>query len=186
MKIKPILIGLAAFVAVSANAECIMRTSSITKVVGKIDAITDTKALYGPSVTEDYTCSISARVQYKGEWFTIFGEYTGPDVGRQDMCDNAVELGVRRFLASKEAKLLHSDQQMICSDEAPIKVKHVSRGDMIKLSEVKQHPGKAPFMYKGLDCRWFVENSAKNNDVYQWTGVVCKTGPDSWTVIDKF
>ncbi len=184
---KKMIIAATMALAFAAQAECIMRSSSLTKVVGKISDIADTTALYGPSSKDEWACSIRSRVLYKGEWFTIFGEYTGPDVGRQDMCDNAVEITVRQFLASKEAKLLHSEQQMICSDEEPIKIRPtVKKGESVRLSEVRLNPNERMFARQGKECYWFIESSVKKDDVYQWNGIVCRQDGDSYIVVDKF
>ena len=188
---KKTLLALGLTLAFSAaNAECIARTSSLTKVVGKITAITDARVMYAPTFDGEAKCAVRARVEYKSEWHTIFGEYTGPDVGRQDMCDNAVELAVRQFLASKEAKLVHSDQIMICSDEQPIKVRPVvQKGQVVRLSEVRLTPGKYPFAYKGVECRWFTETSLGGRDLIEWKGIVClldRNVSDAWTVVEKF
>ena len=188
MKKTLLAIGLA--LSFSANAECIARTSSLTKVTGKITNITDARAMYAPSFDGEAKCAIRARVEYKNEWYTVFGEYTGPDVGRQDMCDNAVEIAVRQFLASKEAKMLHTDQIMICSDEKPIQVKPiVMKGQVVRLSEVRLEPGKQPFTYKGVICNWFIETSLFGKELVQWKGIVCLLDsrvPDAWTVVEKF
>ena len=176
-------------IALSANAECIMRTTSITKVEGKLDAFADIVPLMGPEIKGSVKCSIKMRVQYHGKWESAFGEYTGPvSVGYEELCVNAVELAVRQYLASKEAKIMNSDQQMVCSDDVPIEVKPVAIGDNIKLSEVTINPAKRDFMYKGAQCKWFIETTTKDTDLYQWNGVVCRPNPrnDVWVVLDKF
>ena len=168
-----------------------MRTTSVTKVVGQVDDIANIRPLISSSFNNQRKCSISARVQYKGAWHTVYSDYTGdPAIGDRELCVNAVELGVRQFLASKEAKLLHSDQQMVCSDEPEIRNRPVQKGEVILLSEVTPHPERqGSFLYKGTECRWFVETTAGGKDLRQWQGVVCKIGrpgAEEWTVVDKF
>jgi len=172
-------------------SDCIMRTTSLTKVAGKIDDIADIRPLVSPSFNDERRCAISARVEYRGKWHTIYADYAGPDeVGDQELCVNAVEIGVRQFLASKEAKLLRSDQQMVCSDESEIKMRPVQVGEVVRISEVMPHPEKtAPFAVKGVECRWFIEPSGSGANYYRWQGVVCRTGrrdSEEWTVVDKF
>ena len=175
----------------AAYSECIMRTTSLTRVVGKVDDVADIRPLLSPSFNNERRCAISARVLYRGSWHTVYSDYTGPvSVGDRDLCSNAVELGVRQFLASKEAKLLHSDQQMVCSDEPEIKVRPVQKGELVRISEVAPHPEKPdPFAVKGVECRWFIEPAGSGATYYRWQGVVCRTGrrdSGEWTVVDKF
>ena len=187
MKQAIAILGIA--VAVTANAECIMRTSSLTKVAGKLDAIADIVPIVSPVVNSEVKCSVHLKVQYHNKWETAFGEYTGPqEVGTEELCVNAVEIAARQFLASKEAKLMHSDQQMVCSDDVPIVTRSVNIGETVKLSEVIINPQKSEFMYKGALCKWFVETTTKGNDLYQWNGVVCRLDPrsDDWVILDKF
>ena len=186
---KSTIIALAFFAAFSAQAECVMRSTSLTKVVGKLDDIADIRAMTFPAANGEVRCSISVRVLYKGRWDTTYGEYTGPaEIGDQDLCVNAVEIAARQFLASKESKLLHSEQQMFCSDEEPIKVRSVQKGEVIKLSEVMLNTKKPEFLYKGALCKWFTETTTKGSDLYQWNGIICRLNPkvEDWTVVDKF
>ena len=186
--IAALLIGLS--ISCAAHSECVMRTSSLTKVVGKLDQIADIRAVATPTFNGELKCSVSLRVEYKGQWFTAYGDYTGdPAIGERELCVNAVEIAARQFLASKEAKLMHSDQQMFCSDEPEIKVRPVNKGEVIRLSEVSINHDKPSFNYKGAECQWFVETTIGAKDLYQWNGIVCKTGrpgSDDWTVVDKF
>ena len=175
----------------AALSECIMRTTSLTRVVGKIDDVADIRPLVSPSFNNERRCAISARVLYRGNWHTVYSDYTGPvEVGDRELCVNAVELAVRQFLASKEAKLLHSEQQMVCSDEPEIKVRPVQKGEVVRISEVLPHPEKqAAFALKGVECRWFIEPAGSGTNYYRWQGVVCRTGrrdSGEWTVVDKF
>jgi len=184
---KRAIIALGIAMSFAAQADCIMRTTSLTKVVGKIDEIADIRGMATASSNQETKCSISARVQYKGQWHTVYGDYTGPtEVGDQELCVNAVEISVRQFLASKESKLMHVEQQMTCSDEEPIKTHSVNVGDVIRLSEVVPHPDKPSFINKNRVCRWFIEDSIKKNDTYLWQGVVCLQRGDDWIVVDKF
>jgi len=172
------------------HSECVMRTSSLTKVAGKLDQIADIRPLLSPSFNGELKCSVSLRVAYQGQWFTAYGDYTGdPKIGQEELCVNAVEIAARQFLASKEARLLHSDQQMVCSDEPEIKVRPVEKGEVIRLSEVNLRSDKPTFFYKGAECKWFIETTVAAKDLYQWNGIVCRTGrpsSDDWSVVDKF
>jgi hypothetical protein len=188
-KLISLLVG--TLLATAASAECVMRTSTLSKTTGKIEQIADIRPLLSPSFNNERKCSISARVLYHGKWENAYGDYTGdPAIGDQELCVNAVEIGVRQFLASQESKLIHSNEQMVCTDEEPIKVRPVQKGEVIRVSEVQPDPGHPElFNYNGTKCRWFVETDAGQGKLYQWRGIVCKTGrkdSDDWTVVDKF
>lgn len=187
MKLTPIAL---AFLAANTYAECIMNSSSATRTVGKIEDVADIRPMVSPVVNGQRKCFINMRVKYKNEWHTVYSEYSGT-MDNADLCQIAVEQGARQFLADHEPRLLHSEQQMLCSDAPAVTYNStVAKGDRIRISEVRPHPvQKQPFQYKGTECRWFVEPSMKGNDFYQWQGVACKTGmpgSDEWTVIDKF
>lgn len=191
---KKILMLMLMLVTAPAYGECIMRSSSTLKVVGTIDGITEIKPLASISPDNKYLCTISAKVLYHGKWETIYSSYTGdPAIGIDEICVNAVELGVRQFLADKEARKFVSEQQMVCSDETITAQRPVRVGEIIQESEVlpdPAHPGT--FQYKGTTCRRFVETSAapeNPSELYQWHGVICKTGrknANEWSVADKF
>jgi hypothetical protein len=173
------------------QADCVMRTTALTTVQGKIDDIGDYVPMVGPAPNNQRECSISARVQYKGQWYTAYGKYAGPaTIGDQELCLNALEIGVRQFLASKETKVVVNDQQMVCSDEPEIKIRPVQIGEVIHKSEVLPDPDHLLYFYnKGIPCKWFVEASGSGTDYRKWKGIICKTGrkdSDEWLVVDKF
>jgi hypothetical protein len=187
-----LLLATSMLVGLNAQAECILHSTSVSKVVGKVDEIADTRYMVGSTFNNERKCSTSSRVQYHGQWETVYGEYTGdPSIGDQELCLNAVELSVRQFLASKEDKLTHFEQQMVCTDEEPIKLRPVKLGEVIRESEVQPDPDNTfLFQYKGATCKRFIEpGTREGRDLYLWHGVICKLGrrdSDNWTVLDMY
>lgn len=175
-----------------AETECVMRSSSTLKVAGQIGDIAEIKPLLSPVVDGKRKCSISAKVAYKGNWYLIYGDYIGPvTIENEDLCINAVELAVRQFLASKEAKQFNTESLMVCSDE-PVKSVHtVQIGDRVTASQIlPDERNPALFTRQGTTCRYFIEVNPRpdGKDLEQWRGIVCKTGRpdlDEWTVISK-
>lgn len=191
MKKNIISLAIVALFVTNVNAECIMRSSSTTSQDGMLDDVADVRTLVSPTFNNERKCSVNMRLKYKNKWYTAFGEYTGnPNLGNEKLCMLAVRRGGEQFLASNEVKMLHNEQQMFCTDEPEITVRPVQVGEKIRVSEVAPHPiQKAPFLYKGAECFWFVESSMKADKLHQWQGILCKTGrpnSDEWTVVDKF
>jgi hypothetical protein len=189
MKQSALLIALLAAFSV-ANAECILRTTSVTKVTGHIDEIVEIKPIVTPTSKTEKSCSITARVLYKAKWYSVMDSYTGAnELDDVERCTNAVELSVRRFLASMESPSMHNEQQMVCSEEPELKYRKVKIGDVVQIAEVAPHPtSTATFTHKGAMCRWFVED--RPNTSTPWQGIICKQNQDpkanNWVVVDKF
>ena len=186
-KLLAVLIG--TLMATSAASECVLRTNATTRVIGKIDDIADIQPFAVAGFNGERKCSIRARVLYKGAWHTIFSDYSGK-VSDQDLCRNAVEIGVRQFLAGKEDTKVVAENTMVCSDEPEIKPRPVQKGEIVRISELLPHPDQPKaFPWKGVECRYFLEATGQGTNYYRWTGIVCRTGrngADEWTVVDKY
>ena len=186
-KLLAVLIG--TLMATSAAAECIMRSNATSQITGKIDDIADITPFAVAGFNGERKCSIRARVLHKGAWHTIFGDYSG-NANEQELCRNAVTLGVKQFLASKAETKVVSENTMVCSDEPEIKPRPVQKGELVRISEVLPHPDQPrAFLHKGVECRYFLEATGQGTNYYRWTGIVCRTGrngSDEWTVVDKY
>jgi uncharacterized protein YcfL len=170
---------------------CVMRSTAHTQVTQKLEELADIRPMVTSVGNNAHKCSITARVQFKQAWYTVYGDKTDSlSMSQGDLCIGALEDAVMTFLAGKEPASMTSEQQMICTDEPAIKTRPVEKGERIRISEVKPHPAKpTSFPYKGTECKMFVEQGVRNNMLYEWQGVACKTGRnggDEWTVLDKF
>ena len=80
-----------------------------------------------------------------------------------------------------------TEQSNTCIEEPPVEVKKVRIGDLVRLEHVQTHPViYQPFIYRGTQCRWFIEPGTQNRDLVAYQGIVCQVNPAVWRVIDKF
>lgn len=74
-----------------------------------------------------------------------------------------------------------------CVDESSVVIKQLRIGDVIREMQAQPHPViKQDFMYRGNQCRWFVEAGTAQRDLVQYQGIICQIQPNVWRVIDKF
>jgi len=172
---------------------CFIRSTTATysgNPAKELQALEDIRPMLTLVSESERKCSVTVRAQYKGKWEDIYGDSVGAaSMDVNALCVAAVENASKQFLASKETSLT-SAQQMVCTDEPPIKTRPVEKGEVIRISEVLPHPAKPrAFTYRGTECKMFIEHGVRNNMLYDWQGVACKTGRnggDEWTVLEKF
>jgi len=179
--------------AKDAGPTCIIRSTTATysgNPAKELQALEDIRPMLTLVSETERKCSVTVRAQYKGQWEDIYGESVGAaSMNVNDLCVAAVKNAATQFLAGKETSLT-SAQQMVCTDEPPIKTRPVEKGEVIRISEVLPHPAKPKaFPYRGTECKMFIEHGVRNRMLYEWQGVACKTGrngSDEWTVLEKF
>jgi hypothetical protein len=189
MKTKILTMLIISLFAVNADAECIMRSTTAAKDVSRVAALSDIKPVVTPISEHKIKCSITARVLYNHKWETIYGDNEGMRGNDDEVCTIAVEKGVEQFTDLKESQI-HSEQQVVCTDEEPIEVKPVHIGEVVRQSEVRIDPDSLVlFPYNGTMCKKFIEPEMIGGKLRTWKGVICQTGrvsEDRWAVVDKY
>jgi hypothetical protein len=186
MKTKLFMLGFLALFSANINAECVGRTTTSIDTTNKMDALADIKPVMTPAGPGKVKCSITARVLYHLQWYTTAGEAVGNDDGTDTVCIDAIEMGVRQFLASREV-VVHAGTQQVCTDEKLLTVRPVVIDEIINQSEVLPDP-EMPKYFEWHDkvCQKFVQHVG--HDTYK--GVICKVADygtySAWKVVDLY
>jgi len=192
MKTSTLIIAAMLATSTSAmSAECFFRSTTGSKVTGTLSLVSDIKYWITPTLNKQKKCIATFKaLDDKKQWHNGVGEYTfSTSVSDDDGCALAIEQGKAELINRVYGSLVDSTSEMVCNETEPPKTRPVQIGEEIQISDVSIHPNKQPFKYKGTFCQWFVETSVSDKDLYQWQGIVCKTGRpglDTWTVVDKF
>lgn len=183
---KSLIASLVLCATAPALAECYYTSATTSAVPDKIDEVDNVIAMHGNN-----TCTVSARVSYKRVWYNIVGRSTNVETFKntEDLCFNALEMGIRDFLFRMSGKRISAQQQTVCTDLQQVDIKPVQVGDVIKVSEVQPHPTRKQFINQdGHECRWFIEALPKAGEMLTASGVICRVGrldADKWLVVDK-
>jgi len=185
-----ILTSLLLLSAVTAQAECYTRSSTVSKLTSSIEQITDVDRRVLPAGNGKNLCRITFRAYINGKWHTAQGEETGSVSDSLDtICAKALNSGRVSILESVSGTKITGSQELICTDEPKPKQKAtVSIGDLVWESEVQVHPAyKDIFRYRGSFCKWFIESNPDIGKVDMQQGIICRS-PDQkvWRVVDKW
>jgi hypothetical protein len=162
-----------------ANAECYMRSATVSIPKTRIDRVSDLERNVMPDENGSL-CRVTFRALINGEWHDAEGEAVAKKPAQA--CAQATDLGRISILTEVSGNEVQGRQEMICTDKPKPTVRSaVNIGDSVLDSEVSVHPGHtASFYYRGNVCRWFTEAG-----LYQ--GIICRS-PDqtTWKVVDKW
>jgi hypothetical protein len=178
------------FVAISANADCHMRSD--IKLTNKLvkDSATDYQKMLVPDRKRGLKCILRYRVNLDGNWNTAEG--VGYGKTEEQACISAMDLTNGAVLLSVAPAKVSANTDMVCNDLPDIQVHPVKIGDVIWESEtdVHSHPQeRGYFDYKRTRCRMFVERNAQFQNLYTYQGIICRlntTQYSKWQVIDKY
>jgi len=173
-----------------ANAECYMRSATVSKGNSTIDAIADYKKEVVHTGSGKNLCRITFRAHINGKWYTAQGENIAQTWGDLDIaCAKAGQAAQSNILDTVAGKKITVDQEMMCTDQPMPKFKdNVKVGDIIWESSVQPHPIHYDnFRYRGALCRWFVESIPQAGRVDMSQGIMCRISEQKvWKVVDKW
>lgn len=175
----------------SVLADCYQR-SNIKITQQKINgAPTDIQHMVTPD-DRGQKCVARYRLHIGSAWATVEGSAVAKT--EAEACDQALDL--KRGVALEEVApaVVGADHQMVCSDLPDIRVRAVSRSEMIWESETDLHSNglerTAPyFQLKGATCRKFIERAPRHQNLIIYQGIICRatTAKNSkWIVLDKY
>ena len=175
-------------IAVTAQAECYVRSAMTSKTKMRIAAVADVQPLVVPISDTQNKCIVNFRAQVNGDWITAEGESVGPKTWTEDkLCQAAMDQGRTQIMSRADGKNISLEQNMVCTDQKIAEVRTVSIGDHVKESEVQPHPNFPDrFGYRATWCRWFIEPEVKPGDLLNRQGIVCKIHNNDWQVVDKW
>lgn len=189
---KTSLVLIAALIAAPVAAtECFFRSAVKSNAIGSLEMISDVKQWITPASNGQKKCIVTFKALTPDkQWHNGVGEHVFSALKSDKAgCAIALEQGKAELVNRLFGSSVSGVGEMICNETPEHKTRPVQIGEVVKLSDVSIHPNKPPFKYKGAFCHWFVETSVTDKDMYQYQGIICKTGrPDAetWTVIDKF
>jgi len=185
-----ILISLALMSAVSVQAECYTRSSTVSKLTSSIEQITDVDRRVLPAGNGKNLCRITFRAYINGKWHTAQGEEIGSTNDSLDTtCAKALNAGRVSILESVSGTKITGSQELICTDEPKLEQKSsVAVGDLVWESELQVHPAYTNvFRYRGSFCKWFIESKPNTGKVDMSQGIICRSPEQKvWRVVDKW
>lgn len=164
-------------------ADCYTRSSTVTKPSNNISRITDLEK----TVLPNNKCRVTFRALIDNNWHTAEGEATSQNVDYA--CSMALNNGRISILEKVSNTTLTANQELICTDQKiPESKPLVKVGDMIRESEVRVHPiYQNAFLYRGSQCRWFVESIPLAGKIEVNQGIICNSpSQNAWRVVDKW
>jgi hypothetical protein len=172
----------------SAMAQCYVRQAMTTQQQARIARITDVQTLAVPISATHHKCIVTFRAQIDNEWVSGEGEKSGPkSMTEAELCQGAMNSGRVQVLSRASAKNLTVETNMVCDERPEIRVRNVRIGDTVRESEVRPHPNfPKSFRHLGAQCRWFIEPTYRNQDLYQFQGIICQSHGTDWRVVDKW
>lgn len=179
---------LALAIPATAQADCYVRSAMHTKGTMSITRVADVQTLVVPISNTQHKCIVQYRGLVGSEWKTFEGEYTDRrTVTEADLCKGAMDAGRAQMLSRADPKNLSVETNVVCDDRPEIRVKNVRVGDLVRESEVRPHPNfPKSFIYRGAQCRWFIEPLHRNQDLLQYQGIICQNSGPEWRVVDKW
>ena len=170
-------------------ADCYTRSSSVAKQQSAITRITDLEKTILPENKGLSKCRVTFRALIDNTWYTAEGEATGHANNTDQICAFAVQNGRVKILEKVGATTLTANQELICTDQKIPETKPLVKiGDTIRESEVRVHPVYPnAFLYRGSQCRWFVESVPQAGKFDANQGIICNSpGQMVWSVVDKW
>ena len=168
----------ASLIAMSASAECFIRSATVTSAQRAVD-VQERKFAYNGH----RRCEVTMRVLVADEWQDADGE----GEGETDAQACAVARADARLLLPDTATV-NSESSMVCTDEPKVTLRErIRAGDWVKESEVAPFAGRTkPFLYQGVPCKWFLHKEAHLGKMVGFAGIICQSRPGQWQVIDLF
>lgn len=190
LRLKPFAALILVAAAVTANAECYMRSATVNNSPMTVARVVDIQRYVTPAHNNQVKCVVSFRAEINHVWHNGEGTSMGASSDSIDqVCSQALNAGRSYILQKIGGGQVTSEQEMICTDRPEPTVRAVKIGDIVQLSEVAPDPNEPNFFqYKGTQCRKFIETDfdPSKRDLFQWRGVVCLVRRGEWQVIDKF
>jgi hypothetical protein len=189
MRLKSFIIATAIGAAGMAQAECYVRSSTLTESRDAIEKIADAQNTFVRLSSGQMRCTSTFRVLIKGAWHTAEGQaIVSPDTTEAQACARAQNSGKVTILQQVSGKSLTVQEEMICTDQQLPKTRTVRVGDLIGESEVVPDPAwpNSKRMRDGNVCRRFVEADLSGIDMRRSKGIICQVSETAWKVVDKY
>lgn len=189
MRLKSFIIAAAISSMPVAQAECYVRSSTLSETDARIEKIADAQNTFVRLNSGQMRCTSTFRVLIKGQWHTAEGQAIVPEGTNEDQaCARAQNSGRVNILQQVSGRRLTVQEEMVCTDQQLPKTRTVKVGDVIGESEVVPDPAwpNTRTMRDGNVCRRFVEGDLLGVDMRRSKGVICQVSKTAWRVVDKW
>jgi hypothetical protein len=188
-KITSALIGTLILPVVAWATECVMQDRTVSDAVVVVQERSNIQREVVPAPDGGRRCIVNFKARVGNTWHWATGQYDWPgDRPREEACAVAMKRAEDSLRNLVRPAHVASQQVLICNDGSDMAtLKNSQIGSMAKLDQFRPHPDfPNAFWHKGTHCRWFLESSFKNNDIYTYQGVICRVESERWVVVDKF
>lgn len=184
-KVRTLILALVATLPALANAECFMRTATVTSGTSQVQRVTDYKETKLP-YNGLRKCITQMRVQLDAEWIDVEGE--GIAETNEQACANARDLARAKILVPVDNPIVNSESSMVCTDAPKVSLRKTVRvGDFVRESEVDVFRSKPNlFNHQGTQCKWFIHREPHLGKMVSFAGIMCLVKANRWQVIDLF
>ena len=132
---------------------------------------------------------VTFKARVGSTWYWANGQYDWlGDRPEAEACAVAVARAEDSVRTQVAPSMVASQKTLICSDNPQLEVlQQTNPGTVGALHQFRPHPTYTKeFWHKGTHCRWFIDSTFQNRDVYTYQGIICQIQKDQWVVVDKF
>lgn len=189
MHLRKTIIALALLPAL-AYGECYTRSSVVIQPKDITAPATDIERLVTPSGKDNIQCVVKFRIGINGVWQTAEGRAVGAKGNEDLVCQHAVNLESSYLLVAQGDRKMQAEQQMTCYDGPEYNIRKVKVGDVVRDSEVEQHPTvRKYYAYQRTQCRYYGEHTMVKDNLAFYQGVMCRIDSSrnpKWQIMDKW
>lgn len=170
-------------------SECVLQDRTVTASSARIEERSDIRQDVVGTPDGARRCIVSFKARIGASWYWAHGQYDWPgDRPRSEACAVAVSRAEDMVKTQVEPTHVRSEKVLICSDQSDLTIlRSTNPGTIGRLHQFRPHPGYPnQFWHNGAQCRWFLDSTFRNQDVYTYQGVICQIQKDQWVVVDKF
>lgn len=177
-------------VAGTVSADCYYKSTTLNQFRAQIERTTDLHREVN-RVNGQVSCTVTFRVMIASQWYTAQGTASNAESANVDqLCIQAQDYGNAKILQDASGSTASMHQELICTDQNIPRWRPVRKYDTIRESQVAPHwdlAKRQSFQANGTECRWFAETVPMGpGGLVQSQGIICRVGPDSWYVADKW
>ena len=169
--------------------DCVMQDRTVSDAVVVVQERSNITREVVPAPRGGQRCIVNFRARVGDAWHWATGQYDWPgDRPREEACAVATKRAEDSLRNLVRPAHVASQQVLICNDRPDSATIQTSQiGQAGRLHQFRPHPDYPNrFWHNGAQCRWFLESSFRNNDIYTFQGIVCQVAEDNWVVVDKF
>lgn len=180
---KKQLTAIALIISTAANADCYIRSNTLSSTQDTIERRTDVQNTVVPLPSAQYRCTATFRAQINKKWYDAEGQAIHSD--RTQACVQALNSGSVKILTLVSGKSLTVEEEMVCTDQSLPKTRTVKIGETIRESEVNiDHQWPQPKrLNDGYVYKSFVEPKT-NGQLAR--GIIVQINQTDWLVVDKW